>query len=146
MAFTKHLKRRQRKMTQKVRKWLKRRGLRGGSGNTPVPDEAAAKAAQDAAVQEAAAKAAQEAAEKDAAAKAAAAAANNVVVKSPNDSNTSNDTLVPDADADAINNGVVKKLEVEPEDITASSDKQETFRNALLKAQEAVNTALTAYS
>jgi hypothetical protein len=31
MAFTKHLKRRQRKLTQKVRKWLKRRGLRGGS-------------------------------------------------------------------------------------------------------------------
>jgi hypothetical protein len=31
MALTKHLKRRQRKMTQKVRKWLKRRGLRGGT-------------------------------------------------------------------------------------------------------------------
>jgi colicin import membrane protein len=140
-------------MTQKVRKWLKRRGLRGGSSlGTPVPDEAAAAkaAAEKAAAEKAAAdEAADEAAVKEAAAQEAAAkaAANNVVVKSPNDSNTSNDTLVPDADADAdaINNRVVKKLGDEPEEMSASSDKQAIFKDALLKAQEAVNKALTAY-
>ena len=131
-------------MTQKVRKWLKRRGLRGGSGGPE--QEAAAKAAAE---KEAAAKAAADeaAAAKAAAAAAAAAAANNVVVKGPNlnDSNTSNDTVVPDA----INNGVVNKvgdeLEPEPEEMSASSDKQQIFKDALLKAQEAVNKALTAY-
>ena len=138
MAFTKHLKRRQRKMTQKVRKWLKRRGLRGGSGSDTATGTQGVNLAVNPAVKP---------------------EVNLTPVVKPEVNLTPvvkpEVNLTPEVKPE-VNltpevkpEGVDENLNLTPEenlgDISASSDKQAIFKKALTEARNAVETALTAY-
>jgi hypothetical protein len=128
MAFTKHLKRRQRKMTQKVRKWLKRRGLRGGSGSDTATGTQGVNLAVNPAVKP---------------------EVNLTPVVKPEVNLTPEVKPEVNLTPEVKPEGVDENLNLTPEenlgDISASSDKQAIFKKALTEARNAVETALTAY-
>ena len=115
-------------MTQKVRKWLKRRGLRGGSGSDTATGTQGVNLAVNPAVKP---------------------EVNLTPVVKPEVNLTPEVKPEVNLTPEVKPEGVDENLNLTPEenlgDISASSDKQAIFKKALTEARNAVETALTAY-